>query len=151
VREHRGEHTVGDPQPVALDEPLHGEGDRDQQDGDAGGEAADGDEDGRGVLRALGDVLLKPLGGAVRHRGHAQDGRHGQKAEHQPHQVGGPVHTGGQQGGVATDLVVVGDEGGHAGVVGGGVGAGVRVGVRVGRGVGVGGRVVVARVLGRGG
>ena len=80
VREDGGEHAVGDPQPVPFDQPLDGEGDRDDQHGDAG-------RCSPAKLISTSGAWSVPLamscssagGGAVREAG---DGQHHGDAEH---------------------------------------------------------------------
>lgn len=139
--EHGGQDAVGDPQTVALDQPLDGEGDRDDQDGDARGQAREGGQEVGRVVGALGDVGVQAVGGRVRETGDGQDDRDAEQAEEEADQVGGAVHAGGEQRFVDGD----GDAGGAArlgalggDVVRGEVGAagrragGVLVGVLVG-------------------
>ncbi|MGX1303173.1 hypothetical protein RKD35_004661 [Streptomyces albogriseolus] len=109
VRQHGGEHTVGDPQPVPFDQTFDREGDRDQQDGDAGRQARDLDEQVGRLPGALVDVLFESRGGAVGERGDRQEHHDREHAAHQPHEVGRAVHARGEQRFVALDLVDVRD------------------------------------------
>src|SRR5690606_7125893 len=100
-------HAVGDPQPVAFDEPLDGEGDRHQEDGDAGGQTRDLDQQVGRLPGALGDVLFQARGGAVGERGDRQQHHHGEHAHQEPHEVRRAVHARGEQRFVALHLVDV--------------------------------------------
>ncbi len=108
VREDGGEDAVGDPQPVALDEALHGERHGDDEDGDVGRQPREVGQQLRRLAGGVADVLLKAGGGAVGERGEREHQRQTEDAEEEPDQVGGAVHSGGQQRLVPGDPVDVG-------------------------------------------
>ncbi len=97
VREHRGEHAVGDPQAVAFDQPLDGEGQRHGEHRDAGDQAGDGGEHRGEVRRVGGDVLLDAGGGRGGDAGQDEDGDDPEDAGQEADQVGRAVRAGGEQ------------------------------------------------------
>ncbi|ESU46040.1 hypothetical protein P376_5982 [Streptomyces sp. HCCB10043] len=140
VGEHGGEHPVRDAQPVAFDEAFDGEGDRHQQQGDAGHQAGDLDQQIGRLLGALGDVVLKAGGGALRERGDREQHADRGDADEQPHQIRGAVHPGGEQRLVAGDTVGQRGLGGGESRTGQMTGGGSRGAVGTGRtGGGTGG------------
>lgn len=130
VREYGGEHAVRDAQAVPLDQPLDREGDRQDQYRDGREQARELDEHVGRLAGAVVDVLGETRCGAVREGGDGEDQRDGQQSDEQTQQIGGAVHTGGEQWFVAGDPV----DGCRLSAVGSCTGPGSCAGLRSGPG-----------------
>ena len=106
VREHGGQHAVGDPQPVPFDQPLDGEGDRDEQHGDAGRQPGEADAAAAGACSVpLSMSCSRPAVVPCAKVAMASTMAMPSSPSTEPQQVGGAVHAGGEQRLVALDAL----------------------------------------------
>ncbi len=97
VREHRGEHAVGDPQAVAFDQALDREGERHGEYRHAGDQPGDGRQDGGDPLGVGRDVDLDAAGRRGRDARQDEQRDDPQHAGQEADQVGRAVRPGGEQ------------------------------------------------------